>query len=283
MYRQLFACGAAVNAVGALQPDGPTTWYYMVLERRVLSEAESKDYAAYSYIRAADGRVHLGPWFDVSNHAGLSQIRVSAWLLGRRLLGGDLKKAIATPPWRSDVPGQKVAYRPEEAIPGSALVFLTTPFRWPHLGMSMTRDPKATDTVLSYVDCVYDQALRGQDLRDGERSVRFAERLKSLVPGPQALVALAEGLRISGRHEDFIRLVRETPREQKSLAEFGIVLALFARDTGDEGNARRVLEMVLRAAPRPEFQALAARPLSEWPPTLREVLRLARAARAAGG
>lgn len=279
----LFACGAAVNAVGALQPDGPTTWYYMVLERRVLSEAETKDYAAYSYIRSADGRVLLGPWFDVSNHAGLSQIRVSAWLLGRRLLGGDLKKAIATPPWRSDVPGQKVAYRPEEAIPGSALVFLTTPFRWPHLGMSMTRDPKAADTVLSYVDCVYDQALRGQDLRDGERAVLFAERLKSLVPGPQALVALAEGLRISGRREDFIRLVRETPREQKSLPEFGIVLALFARDTGDEGNARRVLEMVLRAAPRPEFQALAARPLPEWPPTLREVLRLARAQRGAGG
>lgn len=279
----LFSVGTAVNAVGALQPDGPTTWYYMVLERRVLTEAEAKGYAPYSYTRAADGRILLGPWFDVSNHAGLSQIRVSAWLLSKRLLGGDLKKTLATPPWRTDVEGQKVAFRPEEAIPASALVFLTTPFRWPYLGMSLTRDPKAADTVLSYVDCVYDQALRGQDLRDGERAVRYAEKLKALVPGPQALVALAEGLRIAGRREEFVRLVRETPREQKSLPEFGVVLALFARDTGDEANARRVLEMVLRAAPRPEYQALAARPMSDWPPTLREVQRLARAARAGSG
>ena len=275
----LFGLGAAVNAVGALQPDGPTTWYYMRLEPRVLTEEEAKGYARYATVRGAAGKLRLGPWFDVSNHAGLSQVRVSAWLLAKRLAGGDLRKALETPPWRTDVPGQKLALRSEEAIPESALVFLTSPFRWPHLGMSLTRDPKAADTVLSYVDCLYDQALRGQDTGDGGRAVAFAERLLSSVPGPQSAVAMAEGLRIAGRREAFVAFVKETPRERKALPEFGVVLALFARDGGDEATARRILEMVLRAAPRPEFQALAALPIGEWPRTLREVLRRGRAGR----
>jgi hypothetical protein len=206
-------------------------------------------------------------------HAGLSPLKVNAWLLMTRFGGGDVRAALAKPPWRTDVRGQEIAAPPERVIPASALVFLTSPFRWPHLGMSLTRRRDETDTVLSFVDCVYDQELRAQDMRRPDRAIEFGEELYRRVPSPQTAAALAEAYRLAGKRETLLDFVRSLPPAQRSASELGMVLAFAARDSGDEALAREILGQVVRAGGRPEYARLASLPLAEWPETLRAAQR----------
>ncbi len=265
----LFALGVAVNALGALQPDAVLTWYYATVKPRTLTASEARTFPAFATEADTAGGARLLSIHDVANHAALSPLRVNAWLLGKRLAGGDVLTALRTPPWRTDVPGQETGATPEAAIPPSALVFLTSAFRWPHLGMSLTRSAGQTDTVLSFVDCLYDQALRAQDMRRGDRAIRFGEELYRRVPSPQTVTALAEGYRIAGRREAFGDFIRALPAVQRTTPDLGLVLALAARDAGNEALAREILGQVLHAGGRPEYARLSSLPLVQWPATLR--------------
>ncbi len=268
----LFTAGVGVNLLGALQPDGLTYFYYFTLPNRPLSAEERPRWPDYACVtNPATGAPELLALYEVARKAALSPIRLHAALLGKRLHGKDLPGGALAPPWRTDVPGQEIATPLERAVPASGLVLLSSPYRWPHLGMSMMRKGGPPDTVLSYVDCVFDQALRAQDMKDGERSVTFAEKLYRMVPGPQSAQTLAEAYRLANRREQLKQFVVSLPRELKRAPEFGVVMALLARDMGYEENARSNLSAVLRAAPRPEYQRLADLPVSDWPATFREV------------
>jgi hypothetical protein len=140
--------------------------------------------------------------------------------------------------------------------------------------MSLFRGAGERDTALAYVDCVYDQALRAQDMRNGERSVEYGARLYGMVPGAQAAVAYAEGLRIAGRHELLYSFVRDLPESQKSTPDFGLSWALLARDLGERDRAMKIAQRVAKRDARPAIQALASKPPEEWPPTVRDILRL---------
>ncbi len=274
LFRVLLGAGVAVNALGALQPDSATSWYYFVLPNRPLPAAEVPRWPSFAMAtNSRTGGFELLALHEVAKKPALSPIRLSAWLLEKRLEGGDMLRALRTPPWRTDVPGQEMAFPPQEAIPATALVFLTTPFRWPHLGMSLFRERGQVDTALAYLDCLFDQALRAQDMRRGDRAVRFGEKLYDVLPGPQTAVQLAEGLRLAGRREALADFVASVPRSHKSDPEFGMVMALADRDAGNERQAREILEAVLKAAPRPAFLKLRDEPLSAWPPTLRDLTR----------
>jgi hypothetical protein len=271
VFRVLFGIGVCVNALGALQPDGALAWYYATLKPRPLSPAERSAFPAFACeADPATSGVALLPIHDAARHAGLSPLKVNAWLLKTRLAGGDVSAALARPPWRTDVPGQEVAAPPERVIPASALVFLTSSFRWPHLGMSLTRRADQPDTVLAFVDCLYDQALRAQDMRRADRAIAFSEELYRRVPAPQTATSLAEAYRLAGRRETFQDFVRSLPPAGRGAPDIGMVLALAARDTGDEALAREILGQVLRAGARPEYARLASLPLAEWPATLRD-------------
>ena len=273
VFRALFGIGVVVNALGALQPDAVLTWYYATVKPRTLTASEARAFPAFATEADPAGGVRLLSIHGVANHAALSPLRVNAWLLGKRLAGGDVLAALRTPPWRTDVPGQEPGATPEQAIPPSALVFMTSAFRWPHLGMSLTRSAGQTDTVLSFVDCLYDQALRAQDMRRGDRAIPFGEELYRRVPSPQTLTTLAESYRIAGRREALRDLLKALPPAQRSAPDLGIVLALAARDTGNETLAREILGQVQRAGGRPEYARLASLPLAEWPATLRDAQR----------
>jgi hypothetical protein len=271
VFRVLFGFGVLVNALGALQPDGALSWYYATLKPRPLSASELAAFPAFAYMTdPATRTARLHPIHDAAMHAGLSPLKVNAWLLKVRFMGGDTLEALSHPPWRTDVPGQEVAAPPAAVIPASALAFLTAPFRWPHLGMSLTRRADETDTVLTFVDCLYDQALRAQDMRRGDRAIRFAEELYRRVPSPQTITALAEAYRLAGRKETLMDFVRALPPAQRSSPDFGIVLVLAARDSGNERLAREILGQVLRLDARPAYARLSSEPIEKWPATLRE-------------
>lgn len=270
-FTALFALGVAVNALGALQPDPVLSWFWATIKPRVLSRSEQAAYPFFATETDGAGVVRLLPWHDVANHVALSPLKVNAWLLAKRLEGGDVLAALRTPPWRTDVPGQEVGAPLEQVIPPSALVFLTSPFRWPHLGMSLTRSSDQTDTVLAWIDCLYDQALRAQDMERCDRAVAFAEELYRRVPSTQTAATLAEAYRLAGRRETLADFVGSLSPAQKASPDFGMVLALAFRDSGDEAQARRVLSQVLAARERPDYAALAGEPLSAWPATLRKI------------
>ncbi len=270
-FATLFGLGVAVNALGALQPDPVLAWYYATVRPRVLTETERRAFPSFATETDAAGVVRLLPIHDVANHAALSPLRVNLWLLGKRLAGGDVLAALRTPPWRTDVPGQEAGATPEQAIPPSALVFLTSPFRWPHLGMSLTRGAGQTDTVLAWIDCLFDQALRAQDMERGDRAVAFAEELYRRIPSAQTAATLAEAYRIAHRRETLADFVASIPPAQKATPDFGMVLALASRDVGNEALARQVLGQVLAVSPRREYERLAATPLASWPSTLRKI------------
>jgi len=271
VFRVLFGIGVCVNALGALQPDGALAWYYATLKPRPLSLTERSGFPAFAYeADPATSGVALLPIHDAAMHAGLSPLKVNGWLLATRLAGGDVSAALAHPPWRTDVPGQEVVAPPERVIPASALVFLTSPFRWPHLGMSLTRRADERDTVLAFIDCLYDQALRAQDMRRADRAIEFSEELYRRVPSPQTATTLAEAYRLAGKRETFRDFVRSLPPALRVAPDFGMVLALAARDSGNEARARQILGQALQAGARREYARLATLPLAEWPATLRE-------------
>lgn len=275
VFRVLFAIGVLVNALGAIQPDGALAWYYASLKPRPLAPSELSDFPSFALeTDPATGRPALLAIHEAAMHAGLSPIRANAWLLKTRLAGGDVGAALSRPPWRTDVPGQEPSAPPERVIPESALVFLTSAFRWPHLGMSLTRSAGQTDTVLSYVDCLYDQVLRAQDMRRGDRAVLFAEELYRRVPSGETVTALAESYRIAGRRETFRDFVKGLPLAQRSTPDIGIVLALAARDAANERLAREILGQVLRVGGRPAYARLSQLPIAEWPATLRDTHKM---------
>lgn len=267
----LFGAGIAVNALGALQPDAVLTWVYATVKPRTLTAGEAAAFPSFATEADPAGGVRLLPIHDVANHAALSPLVANAWLLGKRIAGGDVLAALRTPPWRTDVPGQEAGAPPEQAIPPSALVFLTSPFRWPHLGMSLSRGADQRDTVLAWIDCLYDQALRAQDMERGDRAVAFAEELYRRVPSPQTAATLVEAYRMARRRETLAAFVASLPPGQKTSPDFGMVLALAARDDGNEARARQVLERVLAAGGRREYASLAGAPMSAWPSTLRKI------------
>ena len=272
-FRALAAAGLAVNALGALQPDSVTTWYYSVLPRTALTEAEAARYPSFAVERDGEGRPELLQVHGVHRNAAFSPIRLSAWLLGVRIGGSDPVRALSQPPWDTAVRGQEVRTPPERAIPASALSFLTSRFRWPHLGMSLFRSAAETDTALAYADCVFDQALRAQDLRNGSRAAEMGARLYEMVPGPQSAVAYVEGLRIAGRYELIYPFVNSLPESVKATPDFGLEWALLARDRGEHERAGKILQRVLRVTQRPAIRELSTRPPDQWPATLREILR----------
>lgn len=269
----LFGAGCGVNLVGALQPDALTTWYYSVLPRKVLTEAEAARYPDFAWKRDAGGLPGLFPVHHVHENAAFSPPRVGLFLLEARLFSRDPVAALRRPPWRTDISGQELAVSPEQAIPESALLFFKAGFRWPHLGMSLFRPAVERDTALAFLDCLYDQALRGQDMRRADRAIEFGAKVYERMPGPQAAVAYMEGLRLGGRHEALLAFGRDLPVEWRRSPEFAMVLALSARDQGDAEKAKRFLARVITAAPRPVFVALVDKKPGDWPSTLRDVLR----------
>jgi hypothetical protein len=65
--------------------------------------------------------------------------------------------------------------------------------------------------------------------------------------------------------------MKTLPPAQRSTPDLGIVLALAARDTGNEAIAREILGQVLVLSPRREYARLAESPIAAWPPTLRKI------------
>ncbi len=274
----LFALGAAVNGIAALQPSTLTTWTYAALGPRPLVPGEEARYPAWARVRAADGREALYPQYDAGSHAALSPIPLAARLLAARLSGADAARLDAAL-W-TGVP--RPAFSLADALPASSLAHLTAPFRWPHLGMALFRKKSEPDWSLAYVEALLDEANRAQDTGRPDRAVEFGERLFERHPNPQTATVLAEGYRLARRPETLASFA-ETIRRKGMEPDFAVVLALAARDAGDAASAAALMAEAAARSGRDDLRALSAAPPSSWPPSLRAIQRAREAAGAPRG
>ncbi len=266
VFRALFALGVAVNGLAALQPSTLTTWTYRTLARRALTAEEAARYPDFALERAPDGGAFLYPQYFASENAALAPIPLAARLLLARVRGAGTEGLDAAL-WKGEpAPAAGLA----AALPASNLVHFTAPFRWPHLGMALSRKKSETDWSLAYVEALLDQANRAQDMGRAARAVDFGERLFAALPNPQSATVLAEGYRLARRPETLASFA-ETIRRKGMEPDFAVVLALAARDAGDAPRAAALMEEAAGRSGRADLRALAEAPPAAWPATLRRV------------
>jgi hypothetical protein len=282
VFRVLFGLGVAVNSLGVLQPDTDVMAYLGILPPRAITASEMARYPRFAYDRdPVTGGALLDDQFWVATVPALSPLRVAPWLLLQRLRGGDVAARLRTPPWSTDRPELRVGKPPEKAIPPSKYAHLTRQFAWPHLGMSLFRSRGDIYWGMAYTEGILDQALRAQDMGRADRAVDFAEQLWTILPGPEAAVVLAESYRMAGRREALHELAERVRARRPMDPLFPVVLALFARDTGDADSARSLVEMSLSIEEQRAIRSLLGRPVASWPATLRDVTGENRKPRAA--
>lgn len=279
VFRALFVLGFAVNGIAVLQPESLTSWTYKVLPRRELAAPEAARFPAFAFERTPGGGSLLFSQYDAANHAALAPIPLAARLLLARLDGKGVE-ALDGALWKSDEPALRPVSSLARAVAPAELVHLTAPFRWPHLGMSLSRRKTRADQSLAWIEALLDQANRAQDMGRSDRALAFGEQVFALLPNSQTAVVLAEGYRLLGRRETLAAFAEEILRKRTVDPELGVVLALAARDAGDDVLARRLLEGVATRGRDAFLELLLARPPSEWPRTLREIQRERRRAAA---
>ncbi len=276
VFGALFALGVLVNGLAALQPSTLTTWTFAALAHREIPAGEADRYPDFALERSADGRTFLFPQYEASRHAALAPVPLAARLLGARWSGADAAGLDAAL-WK----GEPAPARPlAAALPASSLVHLTAAFRWPYLGMSLSRRRTDTDWSLAYVEALLDQAKRAQDMGRADRAVDFGEKLFAALPNPETATVLAEGYRLARRPETLASFA-ETIRRKGMEPEFAVVLALAARDAGDPTAAAALMREAAERSGRPDLAALAAAPPESWPAALRPI-QVAREKAAAG-
>jgi hypothetical protein len=131
--------------------------------------------------------------------------------------------------------------------------------------------------AFAFLDGLESQAFRAQDTGDFDRAVEVSERFYRLDPGPRSAAVLLESYRLAGRRRRIVEWTRSLPVERSTSVEFGLSLALFARDIGDEAQARSLALEAAQASSSPMVRRLSELPTAQWPARLRDLSAAQRA------
>lgn len=177
-------------------------------------------------------------------------------------------RRLASPPWLAQRPdlGPRLAPLPLEL----AAVFAPPP-RWNFLGRSLLGNGSDPVVMPVWAEAMADQVLRGQETSKLDRALKLAEQLSQTSPGPAADALLLESLRLLGRLQTAQSTYASLPPSRRSSPEVLVVLALAARDRGDEEAARQALAAAAPAFPGMPPARVAAEAPSSWPRTYREM------------
>ncbi len=262
----LLVLGAAVNALGVFQVESATVRFLAAMPPARLTPAQAARIPTRLQLRGSDGRPAASRHLVAAEDGALSPLRVHLFLLGARLAGGSreaVEARLVDPPWRSERP---------DAIPriGELPLYMRTPFRWPHLFSALLADDRSTYRT-GWFTAVARQVYRKVEIGEASEAAPLAHELFSIQPSGLTAVLVAEVLRASGRGAELARFVAGLPPSLGGTVGVRIVVALAARDRGDERTARALASEVAARFPTPAFRRLAAEPVAAWPRTLRQV------------
>lgn len=269
----LVGAGIAVNSLGMLQPDAATLLWVDSCGPVAVAD-EDLDLWPAGLARRETGARRVSMSMVAPMRAELSPVRLHAFLvrLRARPLTAEQRLRLLSDeaPWIPVAP----APRPrgvQGQISGVLLDALVDDLAWPHWGAAAAADPvtRRTRFAVAWQDALEDQVSRALDVGDARQAVRLASKLFAAARHDRSAALLAESLRASGDDERLRALLGGLPDRTLGTPEMQAVLALAARDRGDEATARAHLGQVASALPHGRATRSLGEPISRWPATAR--------------
>jgi hypothetical protein len=275
----LVLLGAGVNALGVFESEAASFFYLATTGFSRVSKSLYEEYPA-SYrppVRAE------GFWLPrnavASADAAFSPLRLHVFLLGIRFSQDAQTRAsrALAPPWLAACP-EAVPRLPAASSSITTqtplVLYLTGPFRWPHLFMSLSRPSGEVPGTYgtAWVAGLADQTMRNLDIGRPERAARLAEKLFAVSPSAYSAALRAESLRLSGRTDQYRAFLDSLPERVLAAPVLTLVQALAARDAGQDAAAAALLSEAARGIRTITLRQALTRPPSEWPRGLRAFL-----------
>ncbi|HEV8269540.1 MAG TPA: hypothetical protein VGR00_14950, partial [Thermoanaerobaculia bacterium] len=262
----------ALNVLPLVQHPTPVDIYVYNCRPSKIDPGTVSEYPAFGVSHDAAGAPLVRPTSVLAKMPQASPFVVLPWFFSTSLVSDPAEKGrrLDRPPWFSVRPDLVPTDSP--IAPDLAPVIAPSP-RLAFFGRGFLGAGPDANRV--YDDSLTDQVLRALQIKNAERALRLAEKLASIAPGESSDAYQLESYRLLGRVETASAFVGSLPPERRAAPRVGLVLALFARDRGDESSARRFLGAVAGAFPGTPAESAAAKPLAEWPATLAEMLAVA--------
>jgi hypothetical protein len=193
------------------------------------------------------------------------------WLFSVRLAASpaDAARSLENPPWLSAHPEMALAV---SRFPDVNLVDVVPPVSFGFLGRSLVSERARIRRFAVYDPALAFQVLKSHQTRDLDRALTLAEKLRRIRPSAYSNALLAETYRLMGRTETLSGFIGSLPERRRVLPPIALVVALSARDRGDEATARLALGAAKQGYPLPALDRALSAPLSEWPSDLASFL-----------
>jgi hypothetical protein len=267
----LLALGIAVNSLGILQSDVATTFYIDAGGSRIVPEEQVSWYPDGLAASAPPGERRISRSMAVVRDSAFSPLIQHPILLERRfqndiaLPGNDALPWWKTPSMPDILDGE---------ISGNLRAYLGDLRRWPHWGAVLRAAPDERRLRFhgAWQDASLDQILRALDVGRFDRAAWLAREQWEISHEPFAAALLAEALRVGGRRDELGAFLRSLPPPAVATIDMTIVLALVARDMGNEETARAALRAAFGTNSPPALRRAIEAPMEEWPATYRAML-----------
>lgn len=260
--RALVGVSLALNALPLLQPSAAVAGYLSRLAPVRVTEEVARRFPRFE-AKAADGAPQVPGAFLVYEVPLAADHVTHAWLLWVRSASEVRERAarLARAPWASSRPDLVSVAAPfsREFVATNA-----PPLGLGFVGRSLLGGPSPLKGK-AYALALQNQVLRAQQQRKPDRALDLAARLFAIDPGPDTAALVAESYRLLGRHETLRAFLDSLRREVRGTPPVFAVLALAARDAGENAAARAYLERAA-AAGMPALRDALAKDPSEWPP-----------------
>ncbi|HYN41696.1 MAG TPA: hypothetical protein VE129_07970 [Thermoanaerobaculia bacterium] len=261
--RVFVAASIGLNALPLLQSAGPVSSYTNRLAAIRVTPRTAQRFIGTPPEAGGDGLVPIPGAFVVQEVPSASDFVVYPWFLGVRAVGSvaEVARRLGRPPWS--------AARPElipETVPFPLPLarIVAPPLGFGFLGRSALGGADLARGE-AYTQALSIQVLRALQQRKLDRALDLAQRLYRISPRGEPAALVAESYRLLGRHETLRAYLDSLPRDIRSTPPIYAVLALAARDVGEEAAARAYMQRAAPGIGTPAAIEAASRPVSSWP------------------
>ena len=261
--RAFVAASIVLNALPLLQSAGPVSSYTSRLAAIRATPRTAQRFVNAPPEAGRDGLVPIPGAFVVQEVPSASDFVVYPWFLGVRAEGSpaEVARRLGRPPWSASRP----ELIPETVpFPVSLARIVAPPLGFGFLGRSALggADPARGE---AYTQALSIQVLRALQQRKLDRALDLAQRLYRISPRGEPAALVAETYRLLGQHETLRAYLDSLPRAVRSTPPIFAVLALAARDVGEEAAARAYMERAAPGVGTPAAIEAASQPVSSWP------------------
>ncbi len=260
--RTFVAASILLDALPLIQSSAPVATYVTKLAPVPVPAEVARRFPPFGG-PASSGTEPQVPGVFVLNEVPLASDHIThAWLLWVRS-GKDAReraRRLEYPPWRSsrpDLVSTIVPFSPRfvaAVAPPPSLGFL---------GRSVVGGPDPASGK-AYSQALSNQVLRALQQRKLDRALDLAGRLHGINPSADSAALVTETYRLLGRRETMMAFVDSLSPKVRATPPIFAVLALAARDAGNEASARAWMERAA-ALGTPAVTAALGQAPSAWP------------------